>query len=178
VDRGTGQLAVVEEIIERIGRALRVNKNHSASRRGSAQQIVDGDALLVLVNPDDVLGDVARRGADPTDIDLQMVVRQEIRRELTDVLLEGGRKHRDLFIIVLVAVAHLKKLAKLRLESHVKHLIGLVNHDELDALEGKDVSPLKEVENTARSSNQDVATSADLETLSGSISTAVENARA
>jgi hypothetical protein len=177
MDRGGRQLEVIKVVVKSISSTLVVDEDKSTSRRGGAKQIIQSLLLLELINPNDVLSDVVVGGTDTTDLDLDKVVRKEVGSESPNGLLESRREHHDLLVIVLVAVASLEDTANLRLESHVKHLIGLVDHDELDALEREDATTLEEVDETSGSTDKNVTALAELETLGHGIGTTVDHAR-
>jgi hypothetical protein len=177
MDRGGRQLEVVKVVVKGISSALVVDENKRTSRRSRAKQVVQSLLLLELINPNDVLGDVVVGGTDTTDLDLNKIIRKEVRSESPNGLLESRREHHDLLVIVLVAVAGLEDPADLRLESHVKHLIGLVDHNELDALERENTATLEEVDETSGSTDKNVTTLAELETLGHGIGTTVDHTR-
>lgn len=83
----------------------------------------------MLLHPDDLLRDVLRRGADATD-GQEDVVLEEVSSQHLDLFRERGREHERLAIARLRHRVLLDDAPDLRLETHVEHSVGFVQHQE------------------------------------------------
>ena len=120
----------VQEVFQRVCTALCLDK-HERQRLGArrVQQVEQEVALVALVYPYEFLRHVLRRFTNPAHRQEDVVV-QEVAGEALDFFWECGAKHQRL------AGAHVRhrvlldNAADLRLETHIKHAISLVQHQE------------------------------------------------
>ena len=87
-----------------------------------------------------------------------MIVGEELLGKLAHVLVEGGREEEIAAISVLVSVTARQDLAHFFLPIIMKHLVSLVNDEESAAVHGQKVGSGHEVDETTRSSDEDVTT--------------------
>lgn len=83
----------------------------------------------MLFHPDNLLSNVLRGGADAAD-GQEDVVLEEVAGQHLDLFGERGRKHERLTISRLGHRVLLDDAANLRLETHVQHSVGLIQHQE------------------------------------------------
>lgn len=81
VDRGRGEVVLLEEALEHVGHALRLDEDEGEATRRKRRDDVEKDGALVLVlDVLDLLGDVLGGGSDTTD-GQEDVVLEEVARE-------------------------------------------------------------------------------------------------
>jgi len=160
VNRGGHVSLGAEEVAERVGHALGLDKDEDQSSRLLGNKQVKQERLLVLVvDVLDSLGDVLRGGSNSANRE-ENVVLQEGSGQVLNLLGEGGGEHERLSVVHTRHVLSLDNSSDLRLETHVQHSVGLVEDKVLDV--GKrDLASLHEVDKTTGGSRKQVATSVE-----------------
>ncbi len=85
--------------------------------------------LVVLLDPNDLLGDVLRSGTDAPDRQENVVVQKVASQDL-DLLRKRGREHQRLALLGRRHRVLFDDAADLGLEAHVEHAIGFVQNQE------------------------------------------------
>lgn len=148
VDGGGGKILGHEEVAKHVGHALGLDEDEGETTGGLGDEDVEQDrALVAVLDVLDLLGDVLRRGADTAD-GQEDVVLQEVLGEDLDVPGEGGTEHERLALASSWHVLALHDSPDLRLETHVKHTISLVEDKVLDVGE-TDATTLDEIDHTS-----------------------------
>eukprot|EP00760_Papus_ankaliazontas_P029662 PhM_4_TR433/c2_g1_i1/m.20119 len=177
VDAHGGVAAAHEAARDVLDGATRLREDKGEVRLGvRLQGLREGTDLLELVDLPQALDDVLRRRADAADGEVEVVAREELVRKVLDLARERRREHERLAAVAVghVGVAALHDLADLRLEAHVEHAVGLVEHETLDVLEA-DVAAFKHVPETAGRRDHEVAAVAELVELAADVDTAVQH---
>lgn len=175
MNRGGREVLVDQEVRQRIGHALRLNKDESEAAGVGVEDIEENRALVNILDILDLLSDVLRGGADTTDRE-EDVVAEEVLGKHLDVAGEGGREHEGLALAGRRHVLTLDDAANLGLETHVKHTISLVEDEVLDVAQ-RDATTLYEVDKSAGSGNKEIAATLDLAKLGADIGTTIDDAR-
>lgn len=173
VDRRGWEVLVDEEVGQRICHALGLDEDQSQARTMSVQDVKQDGALVDVLNVLNLLGDVLGGGSDTTNGE-EDVVLEEVASKHLDIAGEGGREHESLAVLHAGHVLALHDTSNLRLETHIKHAVSLVKNEILDVLEG-DSTTLYEVDQTSRSSHQEIASTLDLAKLRTDVSSAVDD---
>merc|ERR1719318_2257810 len=138
-------------------------------------QVQQEGPLVRLLDPDNLLRDVLRCGADSADCQ-EHIIPQEVPGEHLDLLGKGGGEHHGLPDIRSRHVVLLHNPPDLWLETHVQHTVSLVQAQVLTKLQG-DLPSVQEVNQPSRSGNQEVAASVQLPHLVGHVGPAVHHGR-
>lgn len=174
VNRGSGVSVRAEEVAQHIGHSLGLYKDEDQTARlASEQQVEQERSLVAIFNILDSLSNVFRGGTDSTDRE-ENVVLQEGSCEHLDLSGESCGKHECLSVHDTGHVGTFDNLPDLRLETHVEHPIGLVKDKVLDVGE-RDLSSVNQVDQSTRSSRQEVTASFDSSDLGSDIGTTVDD---
>ena len=171
-----GRIVLVLQVaLELVGAALRLHKDERQRVRIGAQQVDEKRALLVLLDPLEALRDHHGRAAHASHRQEDVVV-EEVARQHLYLLGKGGREHHGLTQADAGHVASLDNVAYLRLEAHVEHAVGLVQHQVGDVLEA-DLAALVQVDEAAGRGHQYVAAHVQVAHLVLDVGAAVDDAR-
>jgi hypothetical protein len=174
---GSGREALVdEEVRQRVGHTLGLNKDQGKASTVGVEDIQENRALVGVLDVLNLLGNVLRSRTDTTNRK-ENVFLQEIAGKHLNVAGEGGREHERLAASGRRHVLALHDTANLGLETHVQHAISLVENKVLDASEG-DTTTLNQVDKTTRGSHEKIAAALDLAKLRANIGTTVDDTRA
>lgn len=175
MDRRGWEALVDEEVGQRVRHALGLDEDQSQASTVGVKDVKQDGALVDVLNVLNLLSDVLRGGTDTTNGE-EDVVLEEVAGKHLDIAGEGGGKHEGLAVLHTGHVLALHNSSNLRLETHVKHAVSLVKHKVLDVLQG-DATTLYEVDQTSRSSHQEIASTLDLAKLRTDVSSTVDDAR-
>ena len=185
VDGGGGHPVRQEEVAETIGHALGLDEDKrqahavatvSSRRLVRAEDVEQDGALVGVLDELDLLRDVLGGRTDTAD-GQEDVVLQEVLGEQLDVAGEGAAEHEGLALMNTRHVLALDDTANLRLETHVKHAIGLIEHEVLDVSKA-DTATLDEIDETTRSGRKQVTATLESAELLTDVGTTVHDARA
>jgi hypothetical protein len=176
VNRSSGVSVRAEEIAKGIGHSLGLYKDEDQTARLAGKEQVEQErSLVAILDILDSLSNVFRGGSNSTDRE-ENVVLQEGSSEHLDFSGESSGKHERLSVHDTGHVGTFDNLPDLRLETHVEHPIGLVKHEVLDV--GKrDLSSVNQVDQSTRSSRQEITSSFERSDLRSDIGTTVNNGR-
>lgn len=104
MDGGSWEAAVVEEIVEEVHGRLRVAEDDSATWLHREEQVVEGLALGIVVDVDDMLANVLVGLTSAADANAHVIRAHEVASELAGALGEGSREHHVDMVGVLVGV--------------------------------------------------------------------------
>jgi hypothetical protein len=174
VDRGGGVSLLAEEITKVVGHSLGLDKDEDQTTRLSSEEQVEKQRSLVSIfNILDSLSNVFRGGSDSTD-GKEDVVLQERSSEHLNLSRESSRKHECLSVHDTWHIGTFDNLPDLRFETHVQHPIGLIEDEVLDVGE-RDLSSVNQVDQSTRSSRQEITASVERSDLGSDIGTTVDN---
>jgi len=174
VDRRGREILVDQEVRERVGHTLGLDKDERQATTVRVENIQKNGALVDILNVLDLLRDVLR-GRSNTSNRQEDIVLQEVPGEHLNVAGECGREHERLTFLHTRHVFTLDDAANLGLETHVKHTVSLVQDEVLDVLQG-DATSFYEINQSARCGNKQVTSALDLAELAADISTSVDDA--
>uniref|UniRef100_A0A8W7PSX2 Uncharacterized protein n=1 Tax=Anopheles coluzzii TaxID=1518534 RepID=A0A8W7PSX2_ANOCL len=167
-------------VATRIGQRPQRNRRSASSRSACLgdvrQQIEQMRALDVFLHPEDRLRNVDRGRADAPDRQEDVAV-QEVARQLLDRLREGGGEHERLPFARHRHAALLDDAPDLRLEAHVQHAVGFVQHQEADVVQPDLAAPDHVLQPTGRRHDQ-VAAALEIAHLVLRVVAAVQYGRA
>jgi hypothetical protein len=175
VDRGGRKVLVDEEVGERVGHTLGLDKDECQTSTMGVKDIQKDGALVDVLDVLNLLRDVFRGRTDSADRQ-EDVVLEEIAGEHLNVSGESGRKHERLAVLNAGHVLSLNNTTNLRLETHVQHAVGLIEDKVLDVHE-RNAASFNEIDQTTRCGNKEIATALDLAKLRTDVGTTVDNAR-
>ncbi len=150
VDRRRRDADLVEPAHDPVGAVLGAGEDEDALDRRIAQDVAQQRLLGAGVDEDHLLLDPLGRGGDGRHRDLDRIG-QVLAREAGDVLRHGGREEQALPLLG----QHLHDALEGVDEAEVEHLVGLVEDEDLDALQ-RQRAPLDQVDQPARGGDQDV----------------------
>uniref|UniRef100_A0A182JJJ6 Uncharacterized protein n=1 Tax=Anopheles atroparvus TaxID=41427 RepID=A0A182JJJ6_ANOAO len=184
VDAGNRVVVAIEELLQRVGRLLRLDEDQRQTvlvvavvQRGDLpEQVQQVGALDVLLHPEDRLRDVDRGRTDAPDGEENVAV-EKVARQLLDRLREGGGEHERLTLARHRHLAVLDDAPDLRLEAHVQHPVGLVQHQEADVVQPHLAARDHVLEATGRRHDQ-MAAAVELAHLVMRVVAAVQHRRA
>mmetsp|Transcript_30839 Transcript_30839/g.77420 ORF Transcript_30839/g.77420 Transcript_30839/m.77420 type:complete len:407 (-) Transcript_30839:829-2049(-) len=156
VDGGGREVLLGEIVLEVVGVAFGLHKDQREVVAHAEQQ-VDQDIALVVVSrrdADELLRDQVGGTAHAAHRQEQVVV-EEARRQVLDLLGEGGAEHERLARTRVGHVGALHNVADLRLEAQIEHAIGLVQH-QIANVGQRDAAALHQVHQTTGRGHQDV----------------------
>ncbi len=171
---GGWKVLVDQEIRQRIGHALGLNKYEGKTTGVGVEDIQKNGALVHVLNVLDLLGNVLRCRSD-TSYGQEDVVLQEIAREHLDVAWEGGTEHEGLAVLDVWHILTLDDATNLWLETHVQHAISLIEDEILDVAK-RDAATLDQIDETTRCSDQKITSTLHLAELGTDIGTTVDDA--
>ncbi|ROW15354.1 hypothetical protein VPNG_02370 [Cytospora leucostoma] len=175
VDGSCWEALVDEEVGQGVRHALGLDEDESQTGAVGVENVEQNGALVNVLNILDLLGDVLGSGTNTTD-GQENVVLQEVTSQHLDVPREGSGEHEGLAVLNTGHVLTLHNATNLGLETHVKHTISLVEDEVLDVLQG-DATTLYEIDQTSRSSHQEITSTLDLTELRANVSTTVDDTR-
>ena len=182
MDAGDWESFSVEEIIELISSLLGLHKDQSSARlsvkifgcqTARLHQIQEEGSLVLLLDPDDLLGDVLGGGPHPAHRQ-EHVVTQEVPGEHLDLLGEGGGEHEGLPLASWRHVVLLHDPSDLGLETHVQHSVRFVKTEIATELEG-DLATVEEIHKTTRSGHEKMTSTIKFPHLIGDVGSAVDH---
>jgi len=138
------------------------------------EDIKQDRALVNVLDVLNLLSDVLRSRTDTTDRQEDVILEEVLSKHL-NVAREGGRKHESLAVLNARHILALNNTTNLGLETHVQHAVSLVKNQILDVAQ-RDTTTLYEIDQSARSGDQQVAAAFDLAKLGSYLSTTVDNA--
>lgn len=174
VDGGGREALVDQEIRQGIRHALRLHKDQGKTRAMSVKNVEQDRPFVNVLDVFDLLGDVLG-GRTDTSNRKEDVLLQEVTGKHLNVAGESGRKHEGLTGLSRGHVLALYNATNLGLETHVQHAVSLVKNQVLDVLK-RDTATLDQVNETARSSDEQITTTLDLAQLGANVGTAVDDA--
>lgn len=175
VDGGGWEVLVDEEIGQGVCHALGLNEDEGQARTVGVQNIEQNGTLIDVLNVLHLLSNVLRSRTDTTNRQ-ENVVLQEVASQHLDIPGEGGGEHEGLAVLYTGHILTLNNASNLGLETHVKHTISFVEDEVLDVLQG-DTTTLYEIDQTSRSSHQEIASTLDLTQLRANVSSTVDDTR-
>ena len=93
MDRCSWQALIEQEVIEQVDSGLGITEDDGPGGFHLEEEVVDGIALLVLIDQNDVLADVLMCGTSASNRDTGVVLGQVLAGYLAHVFLKGGREH-------------------------------------------------------------------------------------
>eukprot|EP00042_Codosiga_hollandica_P051259 m.626658 g.626658 ORF g.626658 m.626658 type:complete len:338 (+) comp58246_c0_seq2:519-1532(+) len=176
VNGGRRVAFAIEEVLELVGALLGLDEHEDQGlRAGRIEQVQQAVALLVILNPDDLLSDVLAGGTNTTNCE-EDVVREEVTGKHLNLTGERGAEHERHARTGRGHGILLHNAADLRLETHVKHAISLVQNKVSDVVE-RNLATFHHVDQTTGRGNEKVATALDLAQLGADVSAAVDAAQ-
>lgn len=175
VNRSGGEALVDQEVGQRICHALGLDEDKSQTSAVCVKDVQQDRALVDVLNVLNLLSDVLRSRTDTTN-GKEDVILEEVAGKHLNVAGEGGGEHESLAVLHAWHVLTFHDSSNLRLETHVKHAVSLVKNKVLDVLQG-DATTLYEVDQTSRSSHQQIAATFDLAKLRPDVSSTVDYTR-
>ncbi|EPY42848.1 ATP-dependent RNA helicase [Angomonas deanei] len=153
---------LAQEALQVVGVTLLLGKHEDAIVRAGGEEVEEGVALVHVLHPTNVLGDVFCRGAHTAHLE-EVVVVQKLSSQLLDFLGEGGGVQQRLAFAGAghVAVASLDDLTDLGLKPHVQHAVRLIEHKETDIAEAH-VAPTLKIDQATGGGDQKTTTTAEL----------------
>lgn len=176
VDRSGREALVDEEVGERVGHALGLDKDEGETTSVGVEDVEKDGALVNVLDVLNLLSNVLRGGTNTTDRK-EDVVLEEVAGQHLNVAGEGGREHQSLAVVDLRHVLTLDNAANLGLETHVQHAISLVENKILNVAE-RNAATLNKVDKTAGGGDEEIAATLNLAELGANIGTTVDDARA
>jgi hypothetical protein len=138
---------------------------------GGVQQVEQEGALVVLLHPDHLLGDVLGGGADAAHRQEDVVI-EEVAGQHLDGRRERRREHEGLTFARLRHRLLLDDAPDLQLEAHVQHAVGLVEHQVAAVIE-PDAAAVDHVEQPPGGGHQQVAAAVQVPHLVPDVGSAV-----
>jgi len=174
VNRSCGKALGDEEVRERVCHALGLHEDEGEPDTMRVQDVEEHTTLVGIFDVLHFLRNVLRRRPD-TSNRKEDILAEEVAGEHLDVTREGGREHERLAVGGLRHILAFDNAADLRLETHVKHTIGLIEDQILNAGE-RDAASLYEVNKTTGSGDEQITATLDLAELGADVCTSVDDA--
>ena len=162
VNGGAGQVALVEISVKLVDGPLAVAEDERTDRLAGVQEVEASLELLVAADEDDILGDVLVRGPSATDSKAVVLRRHVLAGKRAQLLGECSREHEVNVVSVVVGVSAGHDSLHVLFPVRGEHLVGLIDHGVTDAGHGEDFRPAHQVDETACSGDEDVATLGEL----------------
>ncbi|KUI63848.1 hypothetical protein VM1G_12026 [Cytospora mali] len=173
---GSGwEVLVDQEVRQGVGHALGLDENEGQTGTVGVENVEQNRALVDVLNVLNLLSNVLRSRTNTTNRQ-EDVVLQEVASQHLNVPGEGGGKHEGLAVLDTGHILTLDNAANLGLETHVQHTISLIENEVLDVLQG-DTTTLYEIDQTSRSSHQEIASTLNLTKLRADVSSTVDDTR-
>ena len=176
VDGGSREVVAQEEVGEHVGHALGLDEDEGQTSAVSLKNVKEDRALVVVLDVLDPLSDVLRGRADTTDRQ-ENVILHEVPGKHLNVTGKSRREHERLAVLDTRHVLALDNPADLRLETHVKHAVGLIEN-EVPNVGKADTTTLDKVHETTGGGAKEVAAALNLPQLLVDVSTAIDHGRA
>ena len=168
-----GEALGAENVLKVVARALGLDEDKDESLLDGKEETHQRLELVTVLDVLNGLGNVLTGRTDAADGE-EDVLTHEVTRETLDVGGEGCREHHRLTIVAEGHALLLDDATDLRLEAHVQHAISLIEDEELDGLHGN-ATTLDEIDETAGSSDEHIATALDLAELIPDVGTTVDD---
>lgn len=175
VDGGRWEALVDEVIGERICHALGLDEDEGQTSTVGVKDVEQDAALVGVLNVLNLLSNVLGSRSNTADRE-EDILSEEVACKHLNVPREGGAEHECLAVGGDWHVLTLNNAANLRLETHVKHAISLVEDQVLDVGKG-DAATLNQIDKTTWRSNEQVTAALNLAKLRANVGTTVDDAR-
>mmetsp|Transcript_23476 Transcript_23476/g.65168 ORF Transcript_23476/g.65168 Transcript_23476/m.65168 type:complete len:498 (-) Transcript_23476:1400-2893(-) len=170
---GAGRETVIAQtVLEIIAVALGFREDQDQpifDRQEVFHQCTELVLFLYVLN---LLGDILGSGTDATN-GQEDVIAEEITGQALDLCREGRTEHHGLAIFTLRHSGLLYNATDLGFETHIKHAIGFVQHQELDVFHSE-ATTFDQIDQSPRGCHQQITTALDIAELVSHLGTTVD----
>lgn len=175
VNGGGREVFALEDITEVVSTSLGLDEDKGQALASGRENIKESGDLVTILDVLNLLGNVLRSRTNTTN-GQENVVLQEVSGEHLDVSGEGGGEHESLSLLDTGHAGLLDNGSNLRLETHIKHSIGLIKDKVLDVLE-RDTASVNQIDESTGGGDKKVTASLDVSHLLANVGTTVDDTR-